>query len=289
LYKPPHGKAPPPPLKLFPDVSATKSAMPGGEPGDEPPASPPDAQPDNDGIRGKWIEEHKVYKCGFRKILNTPPLENMVNNVVTHVTKACYQMSRLLQLHIQRIIEENLEFPNMNPTWIRRLFRLVQNTYPAREPNDYVPDDLLRTYNNLFRSAIGSYEINTAQIASQVITYITQSYATNLNSHITSHYESMNKLWVKQSLMRRGLPETQSRRISIEIWDYCASQDDDNEDNAGEIEAFRQEWQQYIIPISQSNTTVASKLQRMHRLNILFTAWQCKVYTLVPIYTHDAK
>jgi hypothetical protein len=65
----------------------------------------------------------------------------------------------------------------------------------------------------------------------------------------------MSKLWFKQSLMRRGLPETQSRRISIEIWNYCAAQDDenrddDNEDDAEEIVAFRQEWQQYVIPIN---------------------------------------
>ncbi|CAO3671952.1 unnamed protein product [Umbelopsis ramanniana] len=249
LYKPPHGKAPPPPLKLLPDEPARKSAVPGGEPGDEPPVPPPDAQPDNEGIRGKWIEEHKVYKCGFRNILNTPPLENMVNNVVTHITKACYQMSRLLQLHVQRIIEENLEFPNMKPTWIRHLFQQVQNTFPAR-----------------------SYEITTAPISSQVLTYVTQSYATLLNSHVETHYGSMSKLWVKQCLMHRGLPETQARRLSIEIWDCCAGQDDGNEDGAEEIAAFRQEWQQYVIPISESNTTVPSKLQRMYRLNILFTA-----------------
>jgi hypothetical protein len=51
-------------------------------------------------MRGKWIEEHKVYKCGFRNMLNTPPLENTVHNVVNHVTKTCYQVFRLLQLHI---------------------------------------------------------------------------------------------------------------------------------------------------------------------------------------------
>jgi hypothetical protein len=48
-----------------------------------------------------------VYKCGFRNILSTPPLENTVHNVVNLVTKTCYQVSRLLQLHIQRIIENS--------------------------------------------------------------------------------------------------------------------------------------------------------------------------------------
>jgi hypothetical protein len=288
LYKPPHGKAPPPP-KPLPGVPATKSAAPNGEPGDNPPAPPENAPPENANIRGKWIEEHKVYKCGFRNILNTPPLENTVHNVVNHVTKTCYQVSRLLQLHIQRIIENNLEFPDINPTWIRRLFRLVQDIFPARDEDDYVPDDLITTYNTLFRSVIGSYAINNAQASSQVTSYIVQNYVVNINTHINTHYESMNKLWVKQSLMHRGLPETQSRRLSIEIWDYCIGQHDGNEDDADEMEAFKQEWQRYINPITQNNTTVQAKLQRMYSLNILFTAWQCKVYTLVPIYTHDAK
>jgi hypothetical protein len=77
-----------------------------------------------------------------------------MNNVVTHVTKACYQLSKLLQLRVQHIIERNLKYPKMNFTWIRQLFLLVQNTFPAYEQHHYVPDDLVRTYNNLFRSAI---------------------------------------------------------------------------------------------------------------------------------------
>jgi hypothetical protein len=82
--------------------------------------------------------------------------------------------------------------------------------------------------------------------------YIVQNYVTNFDNHITTHYESMNKLWVKQSLMHRGLSETQSRRISIEIWDYCVAQYGGNEDNADEMEAYRQEWQRYINPIIQT-------------------------------------
>jgi hypothetical protein len=85
-----------------------------------------------------------------------------------------------------------------------------------------------------------------------------------------------------QFLMHRGLPETESRRLSIEIWDYCIEQHDGNAD---EMEAFKQEWQRYINSITQNHTTVQAKLQRMYSLNILFAAWQCKVYTLVPRYT----
>ncbi|KAH8551488.1 hypothetical protein BGW37DRAFT_520444 [Umbelopsis sp. PMI_123] len=82
---------------------------------------------------------------------------------------------------------------------------------------------------------------------------------------------------------------TSASTSAQEIWDYCIGQHDGNEDDADEMESFKQEWQRYINPITQNNTTVQAKLQRMYSLNILFTAWQCKVYTLVPIYTHDAK
>jgi hypothetical protein len=47
--------------------------------------------------------------------------------------------------------------------------------------------------------------------------------------------------------------------------------------------------QGYVNPIRESNTTVQAKMKRMYSLNILFTAWQCKLYTLVPIHTYDAK
>jgi hypothetical protein len=118
---------------------------------------------------------------------------------------------------------------------------------------------------------------------------IVQNYVVNINTHINTYYESMNKLWVKQSLMHRGLPETHSRRLSIEIWDYGIGQHDGNENDADEMEALKQEWQRYIKPITQNKTTVQAKLQRMYSLKILFSAWQRKIYILVPIYTHDAK
>ncbi|KAJ2963409.1 hypothetical protein NQZ79_g1514 [Umbelopsis isabellina] len=75
--------------------------------GKAPPAPPDDAPPETSNIRGKWTEEHTAYKCGFRKMLNTLPPENTVHNVANQVTQTCYQASRLLQLHIQRIIENN--------------------------------------------------------------------------------------------------------------------------------------------------------------------------------------
>jgi hypothetical protein len=134
-----------------------------------------------------------------------------------------------------------LEFPDINPTCIRCLFRLVQDIFSARHEDDYVPNDLITTYTTLFRSGIGSYAINNAQASSQVTSYIVQNYVVTINTHINTHYESMNKLWVKQSLMHRGLPETPSRRLSIEIWDYCIGQHDGNEDDANEMEAFKQE------------------------------------------------
>jgi hypothetical protein len=133
LYKTPHGKAPPPP-KTLPDMATTKGAAPGGEPRAEPPGPS-----ENANMRGKWIEEHKVYKCGFRKMLNTLPLENTVNNLVNNVTKICYQASRLFQFHMQRIVENDLVFPDINPTYMGRLFRLVNNIFPARHEHDYVP------------------------------------------------------------------------------------------------------------------------------------------------------
>jgi hypothetical protein len=98
----------------------------------------------------------------------------------------------------------------------------------------------------------------------------------------------MNKLWVKQSLIRRGLPQTQARRLSLEIWDSCQDLGD-NQSDAGERESFRQAWHTYTLPIIQSKATVPDKLLRMYRLNVIFTAWACKLYTLVPIYTQNAK
>jgi hypothetical protein len=139
---------------------------------------------------------------------------------------------------MQRIIENDLVFPDINPTYMGRLFRLVQNIFPTRDEHDYIAGDLLTTYSTLFRSAIGTYAINDPQVSSQVMAYIVQSYMTNFDRHIITHYEVMNKLWIKQSLMHRGLPEAQSKRISIEIWNFCVEDNTGHQGNADEIEAF---------------------------------------------------
>jgi hypothetical protein len=60
-----HIKAPPSPKPLL-GVTATKSAVSIGEPGNNPPAPPENSPPENASIRGKWIEEYKVYKYGFQ-------------------------------------------------------------------------------------------------------------------------------------------------------------------------------------------------------------------------------
>ncbi|KAJ2963508.1 hypothetical protein NQZ79_g1609 [Umbelopsis isabellina] len=39
----------------------------------------------------KWIEDHTIYKCDFRKILNTQPLENTVHIAVNQLTQTGYQ------------------------------------------------------------------------------------------------------------------------------------------------------------------------------------------------------
>jgi hypothetical protein len=85
--------------------------------------------------------------------------------------------------------------------------------------------------------------------------------------------------------MHRGLPETQSRRLSIEIWDYCIGQHDGDADK---MEAVKQEWQRYINSITQNNTTVQAKLQRMYSLNISFHRLAVQgIYSCTNIY-YDA-
>ena len=103
------------PPKPLPGVTATTAAEPNGEPVENPPAPPENSPPEDANMCGKRIEEHKVYKCGFRNILNPQPLGNTVHNVVNHVMKTCYQVSRLLQLHTSDSLKTIWNFLTSTP------------------------------------------------------------------------------------------------------------------------------------------------------------------------------
>jgi hypothetical protein len=77
---------------------------------------------------GKWISQIRVYKTGLRKLLRTPNLENDIHARVSLFTKRSFQAFRFLQLHLQRVIETDLPFPDiLNATWIRSLYPIVTN------------------------------------------------------------------------------------------------------------------------------------------------------------------
>lgn len=62
-------------------------------------------------------------------------------------------------------------FPDiLNPTWIRRLFLMVQNTLAVLDDIGDTPDELITTYNTLYRPAVGAYALNRNNSSSQAIT-----------------------------------------------------------------------------------------------------------------------
>jgi hypothetical protein len=274
------GTEPPPP-----------KALPGMQGDPNPPDIPPGGNPPPGvNIRGRWIQEHKVYKCGLHKMINTPPLENTINNVVSQSTRVCYQVSRVLQLHLQRVIENNLPFPDiLNVTFIRRLFMLVQGRPANQGTTDGTYHDLVETYNTIYLPVVGTYALNRENSPSQVIAYLAQNYTVNIQQHIIIHFELMNKQWIKQSLIIRGLPLADAKQLSHEIWNFCSDEDQGHDQDQEEDASFYEEWRFFIDPIRASNTNVPAKIERMFHLNILFTAWASKLSSLVPIYTHDAK
>jgi hypothetical protein len=104
-------------------------------------------------------------------------------------TRACFQVSRLLELQLQIRIMDQLTFPNINnPTWIRKLFLLVTNGQPEQSFGDA---ELSATYAS-FKYTLGQYVLQNMPMTSQIITYVVSQIIRNIILHIPSQYQAMS-------------------------------------------------------------------------------------------------
>jgi hypothetical protein len=163
----------------------------------------------------------------LRKLLRTPNLENDIHARVSLFTKCSFQASRFLQLHLQRVIENDLPFPDiLNATWIRSVYSIVTNRQRFSVESD---PDLVTTYDNYFQQPTAEYRLSPITGSSQMLTYFTQDYTRNLKLYIKTHFESMCKRWVEHCLKLRGLPLTAARNMARLVWEYATEDEDDDQ------------------------------------------------------------
>ena len=102
------------------------------------------------------LEKHScVYQQGLRTLLRprreSAELERTIGAVVRSLSQAGFEASRLLQLHVQGLLESGEDIPQLNETFIRQFFSLVLGTVAP----EGVGDRLRHTFCNLYRPCRG--------------------------------------------------------------------------------------------------------------------------------------
>jgi hypothetical protein len=133
------------------------------------------------------FEKHScVYKQGLRTLLRpcseAVALERSIQDVVRSLSQAGFEASRLLQLHLQCLLESQEDIPQLNETFVRQFFSLVLGT---KAPED-VDERLRYTFCGLYLSCRGALYPSATCVtgSSQCLTYLVKEYVVNMNNHI---------------------------------------------------------------------------------------------------------
>ena len=78
--------------------------------------------------------EYLIFKQGFTTLCKDKTSKKTILQQVKDATNASFYPSRLLNFHLQRIIENSKDIPDiLNQTWIRQLFSKQQKDQDSKE------------------------------------------------------------------------------------------------------------------------------------------------------------
>ncbi len=125
-------------------------------------------------------------KTSLKKILREKSLFTTINQLVSQVTIISYHASRLLNLHLLRLLEFNLPIPDIynNNNFIRQVFTIVQLSSDSNFSK--FDDELVATYKNHFQ--FQQHIVKLSEGFGQLLTIIVTTYLRNCEKHITDHY-----------------------------------------------------------------------------------------------------
>lgn len=209
-------------------------------------------------------KEVTVYKQGLatftsHEFQNGETLQDRIHQQVDKVTKNSYYVTRLLNFHLQRCIEEDLEFPEITDrTWLRQLF--------TRKFKD---KDLQHSYDHIEHLLPPL----PPGINPQITTLFCRDYSINLQVHLDVVYQKMNKRAIWKHLEDIGTPKKEIRGGVDAILETP--------------EEYKQQYPSIIEGITDQN--LQSKIKRMYNWNVEFAQSGTKLFNLAPQYSSNAK
>ena len=192
---------------------------------DRPGREKPPLPDDEDDKTGFWTEEQGCIKVGLMSILRNEQLYRIIQTVVSEVTRSSFEVSRLLQYHVQRVLEASLPLPNiLNETWVRQCYAIFQG-----KP---VGDQELQTSFGFYMQRRTLLEPLPSLSATppEVITLAVKSYVTTIATHIDRLHRIVVKRWMATIFRKRGLPRKAARRMAAFMMDLCFETEVTDED-----------------------------------------------------------
>ena len=271
--------------------------------------------------------KYRSFKIGLATILKDTSLRQPILENVASVTHVAYEASRLLQIHLQRLLEGGCPLPPFhNRSWLQKCFDI------------FTPKDVTTAFLGSFHSSdpqlLASFLVylhhrgyqhqlhNLKDVVSQIKTYLVKDYATVLLNHIRSQFWIIAKRQLKHHFLSHGLSHREAKSSATTIVNTAASgiQDGETEEDdsvaifsAPEEEETSGQAGTPGTPVPTSNKekdTSATedlfitnadhlmatykagweaRLRFIHKGNLFVMEHGGKLSSLVPLYTPEAK
>jgi hypothetical protein len=249
-------------------------------PGRTKPPDPPLGESDETGF---WKEHHRSIKVGWRTLLRSPYLDEKVQWAVDEMTKLSFEVSRLLQYHVQRCFEAGLPTPNIvHDTWLRQCFSIFKNG---------VATDLeLQNSYNVYLARRTTMEPLPALVATppEMVTIAVRDFLTNITTHIERLYPIVVKRWMAAVFASRGLPKKHARRLAKFVSGILL-QPGDFTDDICDLHQEEVTMKAMVRAVQDSNIDWRSRLSFIYRMNKWLMTQHNRLCVLTPIFSAEAK
>jgi hypothetical protein len=252
----------------------------------------------------------RSYKCGFQTVLISNPvttdLKLNIERHVHHFSWVAFESSRLLQLHLQRILEKELPIPDFtNRTWMQKCFDIHHKV---------VDDVQLQSSFQLYKECRGTFTpyFTLEGMVPQIKTYFVKDYVTVLQTHLKTQFWIVAKRSIACTYEAKGLPFKNAWKVAcyiVEIAkDSCKDDNeetDENEDPQVEVElrltddtqdvdeVVEEHYQEFVEIANDLITTYSAGLESILRYNYHHNKKVMergrKLSSLVPLYSTEAK
>ena len=124
-------------------------------------------------------------KTGLTSLLTNKVIHGLIDTLCQQLTCIAFQATRLLNLHLLRLLNDEKILPELTDKYIRQFFRIVQKNVDE----DFIDfnQDVVDTYVQCFQFD-NDLKVKLLPGYTQVLTIFTNSYLVNLDNHINLQY-----------------------------------------------------------------------------------------------------